>query len=52
MFQCPVTDIYEDRENVYVVMEQVAGGELFTRFVWKKLIELKIYTTLKNVREL
>ncbi|KAL5246988.1 hypothetical protein ACHWQZ_G019004 [Mnemiopsis leidyi] len=28
---CPVTDIYEDRENVYVVMEQVAGGELFTR---------------------
>jgi len=28
---CPVTDVYEDRDNVYVVMEKVAGGELFTR---------------------
>jgi len=27
----PVTDIYEDRDNVYVVMEHVEGGELFTR---------------------
>ncbi|XP_063693180.1 myosin light chain kinase A-like isoform X2 [Bolinopsis microptera] len=28
---CPVTDIYEDRENVYVIMESIPGGELFTR---------------------
>jgi len=28
---CPVTDIYEDRDNVYVIMEHVSGGELFTR---------------------
>lgn len=38
---CPVTDIYEDRDNVYVVMESIEGGELFTR-----LSELESYSEL------
>eukprot|EP00116_Pleurobrachia_bachei_P011096 sb/3471358/ len=28
---CPVTDIYEDKDCLYVVMEKVEGGELFSR---------------------
>ena len=41
-----MTDIYEDKDNVYVVMEHVEGGELFTRSVvvlLNKNIYVKLY---------